>query len=419
VAPGTTSDLHVTTTHAVSTSSTTQDGNRWLTLVLNGTGSFQFPFVYRIHVAPTASMATGTYTGSVTTSGSSVASENLTIPVTMHLTTQPIAQANPSQINLRLAVGAPPLVYPFDPIVSLTNLGQGTLTPGATTLTGGSWIMPDKLVPGFISIDPTGLSDGDNTGSVTIASNAANAPTVVPVDLQIVDKGAPLIYYQGVLDNGTSVPGDTVCPGDIMIIKGEQLSFTATTLTIQNPPLATLGGATVLVNGVQAPLFYYSYGQLAFQMPVDAALGTAQVQVQRDGLTSNTVTVNVGTRAPRIIAVVNQDFSVNYPGGTVPAHAGDYLTIYMIGLGPTSPAVATGAAAPSAEPLARVIGDAVVSFGTGIAAIPSTPIFVGLTPGLAGLYQVNVQVPAGYTGTVYMSVGFPDAASNSVPILVQ
>ncbi len=419
VAPGTSSDVHITTTHSVATSSTTQDGNRWLSLVLNGTGSFQFPFVYRIHVAPTDSMAAGTYTGSVTTSGSSVASENLTIPVTMHLTTQPIAQAVPSQINLRLAVGAPPLVYPFDPFVSLVNLGQGTLTPGAVTLTGGSWIAPDKLVPSFISIDPTGLSDGDNTGSVTIASNAANAPTVVPVDLQIVDKGAPLIYYQGVLDNGTFVPGDTVCAGDIMIVKGEQLSFSPYTPG-QAPPLASqIGGASITVNGKPAPLFYSSYGQLAFQMPVDTALGTALVQVQRDGLASNTVSVNVGTRAPRIIAVVNQDGSVNYPGGTVPAHVGDYLTIYMIGLGPTSPAVATGAPAPSAEPLARVVGEAVVSFGTGIAAIPSTPIFVGLTPTAAGLYQVNAAVPAGYTGVVYMSVGFPDAASNSVPILVR
>lgn len=419
VAPGSAADLHITTNHAVTTSTTTQDGNRWLSLSLEGTGSFRFVYPYRIHVQPTADMAEGTYTGSVTTSGSPTSTENVTIPVTMHLTTQPIAQAVPSSINLRLAVGAPPLVYPFDPIVSLVNAGQGTLTPGTVTLAGGSWIKPDTLVPAFTSIDPTGLAVGDNQGSITIASNAINSPTKVPVDLQIVDKGAPLIYFQGVLDNGTFVPGDTVSPGDIMIVKGEQLSFNAFT-SGQAPPLAnSVGGATITVNGNPAPLFYSSYGQLAFQMPVDTALGTASVQVQRDNLSSNIVSVNVGNVAPRIIAVVNQDGSVNLPDGSHPAHAGDFLTIYCIGLGATSPAVATGAPAPSAEPLARVTDTATVSFGTGIAGIQVTPIFAGLTPTAAGLYQVNAQVPDGYTGTVYMSLTFPDAVSNPVPIVIQ
>jgi uncharacterized protein (TIGR03437 family) len=173
------------------------------------------------------------------------------------------------------------------------------------------------------------------------------------------------------------------------------------------------------VNGAPTPLFYSSYGQLAFQMPVDVAQGTALVQVQRDGMNSNSVSVNVGPRAPRIIAVVNQDGSVNLPDGSHPAHAGDVLTIYSIGLGPTSPAVATGAPAPSAEPLARVTGNLIVSFGAGIGAMDATPEFAGLTPTFAGLYQVNVGVPAGFNGVVYMSLTFPDSVSNPVPIVIQ
>src|SRR5262249_14151136 len=156
----------------------------------------------------------------------------------------------------------------------------------------------------------------------------------------------------GVLDNATAVPGDSVAPGDIMALKGEQLSFSAFS-GLQSAPLPNqLGGASVTVNGTTAPLFYTSYGQLVFQMPVDVAAGTAQVQVTRDGTTSNTVSVNVAPRAPRIIAVVNQDNSINYlPGysNTVAAHSGDFLTIYCIGLGPTSPVVPTGQPAPGAE----------------------------------------------------------------------
>jgi len=204
-----------------------------------------------------------------------------------------------------------------------------------------------------------------------------------------------------------------------MVVKGEQLSFSPFTEG-QAPPLANqVGGATILVNGKQAPLFYSSYGQLAFQMPVDTQLGTALVEVQRDGLTSNTVSVNVAQRAPRIIAVVNQDGSVNTPDGSHPAHVGDELVIYAIGLGPTSPAVATGAPAPSAEPLARV-SDALVSFGGGFLAPRVVPDYAGLTPTYAGLYQVNVQVPAeSPMGIVNLSVGFPDSRSNALQIAIQ
>jgi uncharacterized protein (TIGR03437 family) len=338
----------------------------------------------------------------------------------MRLTTQPIAQASPDQINLRLAAGAPPLVYPFSIFVGLTNTGQGSLSAGSITTSGGAWIKQDT-VPSFIAIDPSGMDPGTYNGTVTIASNAVNGPSNIPVNLTIVAKGAPLIYYQGVLDNGTFVPGDTVSQGDIMVVKGEQLSFSAFTPG-QAPPLATvLGGASVLVNGTAAPLYYSSYQQFAFQMPVNTPLGNALVQVQRDdGSISNTVSVNVAARAPRLLAAVNQDFSVNLPDGSHPANVGDVLTIYAIGLGPTSPAVATGQPAPAAEPLARITGDLLVSFGGGVLAANVAAAFAGLTPTYAGLYQINVVVPDNTPkGIVDLSAAFPDARSNSLRIAIQ
>jgi uncharacterized protein (TIGR03437 family) len=184
---------------------------------------------------------------------------------------------------------------------------------------------------GYVTIDPTGLNPGDNSGTITINTNAANGALTIPVSLQLVAKGAPLIQYQGVLDNGTFVPGDTVAAGDVMIVKGEQLSFSAYTPGKAAPLATELGGATVLVNGSAAPLFYSSYGQIAFQMPYNLPPGRAQVQVRREDQTSNTVTVDVAPRAPRIIAVVNQDSTVNTPDGAHPAKVGDALTIYAIG----------------------------------------------------------------------------------------
>ncbi len=76
---------------------------------------------------------------------------------------------------------------------------------------------------------------------------------------------------------------------------------------------------------------------------------------------------------------------------SAPARAGEFLLIFCTGLGPVQPEVASGDVAPSTEPLARTVTLPMVNIG-GIAAAVT---FSGLAPGFVGLYQVNVQVPAG------------------------
>lgn len=250
----------------------------------------------------------------------------------------------------------------------------------------------------------------------------------------MVEHRAPLVFFDGVLDNATYVPGDPVARGGIVIAKGEQLSFAPVTLGAA-PPLDTkIGGAQVLVNGTPAPMFYSIYNQLAFQMPFDAPLGSAVVQVVRDGQPGNKVSVQVAARAPRILMsgvsdygiVTLPDYSRPMPAGsfpgvdTRPAKPGDVLTIWCIGLGPVIPAVTEGAPAPAAEPLARVSGNPVVTFGSAIGGIRVDPIFAGLTPTLAGLYQINVVVPEGVQrGKVYLRFDFADAGSNVAAIAIE
>ena len=438
VAPGGTRDVAFATSSYVNASAKTTDGANWLTVVNNGAGSFRFNYPYVVHLQPPATMPGGTYSGSFTLTGSSNPTDNQTIPVTMRLTTQPIAvtsasttfgpQPAPGALVIRLAQGAPALTYPFDPVINVGNAGQGSLSAQTPVITG-SWLKPDPLVAGFYAIDPTGLSVGDNQGSVAFPSNAVNGTVTVPIDLQIVAKGNPLIYYQGVLDNATFIPGDTVAQGDILVVKGEQLSFQAPTYL--NVPLpATSGGTAVLVNGTACPLFYTSYGQIAFQLPYDVSPGTALIQVKRDdGAVSNLASITIAPRAPRLLVTVEPD--ADCPSGTPPglcinsaahpARAGDVLTVYAIGFGPTNPIVAAGAAAPSTEPLGRVSQPLSVGFGFGFFATEVAPLYAGLTPTAAGLYQVNVSVPTGLTpGAVNMTVSFTGGVvSNVLPLYVQ
>lgn len=410
---------------------TTSDGNNWLSLSLTSTGSFQFSYPYRIRVAPQPGNAAGsTYTGTMVTSGSTFAADNKTISATMHVTTQPIAQASTASVTARLAQGAPT----YNGYVSLANTGQGTLTASSVTATGQGFTASLSGNLAILKFDAGSLSPGDYPGSVTIASNAANGSITVPVDFQVVAKGSPSIPYQGILDDAIFQTGDPVSPGDIVALFGEQLLFD----TPPTPPAAplpiTLDGVQVLVNGEAAPLYYVSYFQINFQIPTDIPAGTATVQVKRgDGTVSNLASVRIVPRAPRLLtldgtygAIVNQDFSLPMPTGTFgiyqthPAHEGDALTIYAIGLGTTTPSVASGQPAPSST-LANLDTMPTVVFGGGITPVTATPFFAGLTPTASGLYQVNVIIPQGVPkgSNVSVSLVFPGTATNEVAVAIQ
>jgi uncharacterized protein (TIGR03437 family) len=71
-----------------------------------------------------------------------------------------------------------------------------------------------------------------------------------------------------------------------------------------------------------------------------------------------------------------------------PAEPGDTLTVYGVGFGATASLVSPGAVDDTADSTA---GTATVTIG----GIPATVLYAGLTPGDAGLYQVNLVVPQG------------------------
>jgi uncharacterized protein (TIGR03437 family) len=446
MAPDTTRDLDFSTNSQIGATVRTNDGGPWLSLALDGTGSFRFAFPYRIHFAPGASMAQGTYPATIATAGSSFTADNKSIQVTMQVTTQPIAQPSTDHLSVRLAQGAP--VYIAD--ISLANLGQGTLRIQDAKSAGAAWIAAAFYSIGGmyadaarVTIDPKGLAPGTYSDAVTISSNAVayagaqgdKTSLTVPVDLEIVAAGPPVVDFQGVLDNAIFNPGDTIARGDIVAVKGQQLSMLAGALGTAPPLNTQVADTQVLLNGVPIPIFYSSYGQINCQIPTDAPTGTATLQVKRtDGQAGNLVTVPIGPRAPRLLrfnlgdfgAIVNaRDGSYPLPVGAIPgsnthpASAGDTLIIYAIGLGDTNPFVATGAAAPS-NPLARVTGTATVNFGGGIGSALAIPDFVGLSPTSAGLYQVNVVIPQGVPkGNLYLTLDFGDSTSNPVQIAIQ
>ncbi|MCP5116154.1 MAG: hypothetical protein GY953_35455, partial [bacterium] len=199
------------------------------------------------------------------------------------------------------------------------------------------------------------------------------------------------------------------------------------------PLVTNLGGTRVFVNGIAAPLFFTSYGQINFQIPFEIRPGEATVVVLRDGQVGNTITAQVVERAARILIlrVGETDYGIaTLPDGAVAwppalggraARPGEALVLWAIGLGQSQPGVASGVGAPGAEPLARIVPPPTVFFGAGLTGgVPAPPIFVGMSPGFVGLFQINVIIPANAPrGLIPVRIEGPGILSNTVYILVQ
>ncbi len=243
----------IVTQGAVTGKATTQSGGNWLLFTSGGI----FSSGYIIQVAAQNGQAAGTYTGSVVLTGSNSA-DNKTINVTLNVTESPIIQPITTPILLSGFPGGANATA----TVPIVNIGAGTLTVTAATASSstGSFLTASVASPNSVTITaaPGTLAPGYYSGTVTLASNAANNSQIsVPVVFTVETAGTPVIYDAGVT-NIANFAAEAAAPGEILAVFGDQLATPGT--LAQNPgppPLATmLGGVQVLVNGTPAPLYF-------------------------------------------------------------------------------------------------------------------------------------------------------------------
>jgi uncharacterized protein (TIGR03437 family) len=420
-----------------SVKTTTATGGNWLAIASSGMGSFQFSFTHKVQAVVLSGMAAGDYNGAVALSNSSFAADNKPVSVAFHVTAQPIARPVALQLTLRGVQGGSAVRQSLP----ISNAGRGALNISGVTASdsGAAWLSAQPQQDGTIQVsaDPGSLAPGFYAGALSIASNAANSPVTVSVQFEVQPVSAPLAGFGGVVDAASFAA--PVAPGALASLFGSQLAgSTAQAQTIPLP--ASLANAGVFVNDAPAPLLYVSPGQINFQMPFDATPGVAAVRVDRQGQRGNTVTVQVAPRAAGIFTFPGTIYAVaqNASRGNgfalpdipafaglpkAPAHPGDYIVLYGSGLGPTNPAVATGAAAGSG-PLPTLTETPRVYFGVAFLG-PSIPVaYAGFAPGFVGLYQVNLQIPPGLPAVpgspTALTLGWSDgSASNAVAIEVE
>ncbi len=238
----------------------------------------------------------------------------------------------------------------------------------------------------------------------------------VAVKAQTFSGSGVFVDPTGVVNAASFTPFTTgIAPGQLISLFGTGLA--SDTLTDPNFP-TTLGTISVTINGVQAPLYYVSPTQINAVVPFETQTPVAEITVSKAGTSGNRVTVYVNQTAPGVFAVpptglgyaaaLHGDYSLITPQN--PAKPGEAIMIYLTGLGRTNPQIATGAAGPSAEPLARTVQPIDVS----IAGRAATILYSGMAPGLRG-YQINITVPATTPGgDQYVDVGGPDALNSQI-----
>ena len=206
--------------------------------------------------------------------------------------------------------------------------------------------------------------------------------------------------------------------GSIGAIFCTGLNVTGTVQADGVPLPWSLAGVSVTVGGGNAPLFSVSalngYQQINFQVPQEAVFaldGSATITVTQNGNTGT------GTGKLQIYLITpwspgdffmlpnssygafqHADFALITT--TNPAKAGETVIGYLTGLPGTEPVVPTGQASPY-SPLAvvpqtpfgsgeRYVDEYSILAPTGKASVT----FLGLAPGLVGVYQVNFVLPS-------------------------
>ncbi len=209
-----------------------------------------------------------------------------------------------------------------------------------------------------------------------------------------------------------------VCaPGSLISIFGT--NFAAQTAQAQNLPLPVeLLRLQVTLNDVFLPLLYVSANQINAQLPFDARTGTVRV-ITSDG--SSEVPFTVFDTAPAIFSiasgptllptVVHADGSLVSP--SAPAQTGEFVSIYMTGLGQVNGAIEAGQAAPVSPP---VFVKSPVEVHIGATVI--TPSFAGAAPGFVGINQLDIQVPQMSAGVFMLSVTAGGKSSNALPLSI-
>jgi len=354
----------------------------------------------------------GTYTGAgLASQGTRLIAhfENVPAGVNLFVTQQPIAG---SSVRVQLVSTGPEGNGPYDPIAPAANgFAQITAYDGSAVVVwevlSASPADQENVQFGVavsFTVDSASRLFGTATvrGSLAPVTDLRIASLTDPVPryiegapqpaFTITDRGAPVVT--AAVNAANFAANGPLAPGSVAAIFGQYLSASTQVNSLLPMPVS-LGGTTVQINGIPAPIYATSPGQVNVEIPWELAGAAAGiVKVIVDGVESNALTILLSDTAPYIFASADGQGLI---ARALPVGPGSTLIIYGTGFGPVQNPPATGSAA--VDFTLTTINAPDVSIG----GISAEVVSSSLTPGIVGVYQVSIRIPASLT----FDVGIP------------
>jgi uncharacterized protein (TIGR03437 family) len=274
-----------------------------------------------------------------------------------------------------------------------TQSWTASVSPGNRTTTWLSLSQYSGTGNSQITVTASGAGFEPGVYRALIAFQSANAvPQVVTVPVMFVCGPSGGSSISSLTNAFSYIP--TASPGEIMTVFGSQLA-TSVQLASDVPLPFAMDGVTAAVNGLAAPLYYTSPGQLNIQIPFEAGIGNAVLGVNNHGQISG-YQFQIAASAPAIVTDING----NIVPGVLPSNPlGTVAVMYLTGDGDMTPALATGTA-PAAGTALTSLPRPRLPVSVTVAGVQAFLQFIGVTPGVVGLTQVNLIVPRSVTAGI-------------------
>jgi uncharacterized protein (TIGR03437 family) len=369
----------------------------------------------------TAGLAPGVYRGGVSYAGSGAGAPT----VSATLIVQPGAGCAASALapapagpvdNFSVAA-----MWPTTLTVLLRNDCGAAVTDGQVVASFSTGDPPLTLSPvnGVAGLYSATWTPRQSAARVIVSARATAAglaAATAQISGSVMPNNIPEVAANGVLLPFQSQIGGALAPGTVVSIYGSNLGESEEQASSIPLPTA-MNGVSVRIGGISAPLFYAGAGQINAQIPFELDPSKQyQVVVDANGALTAAQMIQLSPAAPGLAAfpdggVIAQHWlDSSLITAASPARPGEYIVLYLVGMGQTDNPVASGAASPL-DPLSRVLSPPVVTLGGN--SVP-TLLFAGLTPGSVGLYQIDLQVPdVPVAGNLTLTVSQVGAVSNT------
>lgn len=212
---------------------------------------------------------------------------------------------------------------------------------------------------------------------------------------------APSYTAASIVNAATNKPGP-LAPLGLVSLYGSALAVVTRAITgddVRNGQLPTtlIGtGVSIAIDNVTVPILFVSPGQINFLIPGNIRTGNRRLRVLSNGKAGPEVAIEIANTSPGLFQMDAEAVIATRPDGSLvspeaPAQPGEILVIYAAGLGAVQPSISglmipfTAATITARSEFAVLLNEKPVPDGD--------ILYAGLTPGFAGLYQINCRLP--------------------------